>query len=56
MASQFINDLDPYLGRLSIPTPVAVELDTDAAWQDFQDSAARMDAEYSDTELCALFG
>ncbi len=56
VASQFINDLDPYFGRPSIPSPVAVEVDTDSAWQDFQDTAARMDAEYSETELGVLFG
>ncbi|NVO07070.1 MAG: hypothetical protein HXX19_14645 [Rhodoferax sp.] len=54
--TQFINDLDPYIGRPTIPIPVAVEVNTDSAWQDFQDTSARMDAEYSETQLGELFG
>jgi hypothetical protein len=33
----------------SIPVPVAVEFDTDEAWQDFQESQCSYDMEYATT-------
>lgn len=35
LAGQFIDDIDPYEGKQSIPTPVAVEVNSDEAWNDF---------------------
>jgi hypothetical protein len=38
----------------SIPVPVAVEFDTDEAWQDFQESQNFYDMEYATTVCGAL--
>lgn len=37
-----------------IPVPIAVEFDTDEAWQDFQESQSSYDMEYADTVCGAL--
>lgn len=52
--TQFINDLDPYGGERTIPAPLAVEHNSESAWQDFQDTETRMDAEYAATQMAAL--
>ena len=39
----------PKLGCTSIPVPVAVESDSEEAWQEFQNSQASYDQEYAIT-------
>jgi hypothetical protein len=36
LESQFVNDIDPYSGSLTIPAPLAREINSDDAWLDFQ--------------------
>ena len=52
--TQFINDLDPYKGGATIPAPLMVEMNSDAAWQDFQDSVTWMDAQYEEHAMQQL--
>ncbi len=54
LSSQFINDIDPYLGRNTVPAPLAVELDSDEAWQDFQETCASLDDGFADTQVDAV--
>lgn len=46
--TQFINDIDPYEGLGAVPTVIAIEKNSDADWQDFQDTETKMDAEYAE--------
>lgn len=54
LSSQFINDIDPYLGRNTVPAPLAVELNSEEAWQDFQDTCANLDDDFADTQVDAV--
>jgi hypothetical protein len=56
LENQFINDLDPYIGvsGKTIPSPDVVELDSDEAWQDFQDTNADFDARFAVTDFSGL--
>lgn len=56
--TQFINDIDPYEGLRAMPAPIAIEKNSDADWQDFQDTETKMDAEYAEyaaTQLSVLW-
>jgi hypothetical protein len=50
LRSQFINDIDPYLGRSTVPAPLAVEMDSDAAWEDFQNRCESQRDGFADTQ------
>lgn len=56
LESQFIDDLDPYLGATSkmIPVPVAIEFNSDDAWQDFQDTNTDFEQQFVKTAFGEL--
>jgi hypothetical protein len=41
---------DPYNGRLTIPAPLAREVDSNTAWQEFEELNDYFDTQYAETE------
>jgi len=45
---------DPYNGRSTIPVPLAKEIDSDTAWQEFLKMDDFFDTQYAETEILPI--
>ena len=52
--AQFINDLDPYDGRDTLPLPLAEELNSDSGWKEFQDICTNLEAMHAERAAATL--